>query len=395
MKFNKDLLDKKWVAYTIATCSAVLLYLFLTNLKVFAGGLAVFADIVSPVFGGLIVAYVMEPLVSFLQKKLFKKMKSEKIGRAFSVFLAVVTVLLAGVLLSIVLIPQLADSVVTLVNNLGNYQESLQVLLNQLVSNASVYHIDISEMTQIWENLLQKLLAAISDNMDNIISTSFGIGEGFVNAVIAFILAIYFMLDKNKLKNGCKKLLFLICSEKRYRGITDFSRRCNKILLRYIACDLVDGLLVGIVNFIFMSICRMPYAMLLSIVVGVTNLAPTFGPVLGAVIGAFILVLVNPWYALWFLVFTIILQTLDGYVLKPKLFGGTFGISSLWILITIVVGGRMFGIIGIMLAIPFAAIIDIVFREVILRKMEVRRRKRECGEKTGAETKTERAEQAQ
>lgn len=82
-------------------------------------------------------------------------------------------------------------------------------------------------------------------------------------------------------------------------------------------------------------------------------------------------------------------------MLKPKLFGGTFGISSLWILITIVVGGRMFGIIGIMLAIPFAAIIDIVFREVILRKMEVRRRKRECGEKTGAETKTERAEQAQ
>lgn len=377
MKFNKDLLDKKWVAYTVATCSAVLLYLFLTNLNVFAGGLAAFADIVSPVFSGLIVAYVMEPLVSFFQKKLLRKVKSEKLGRVFSVFLAVVTVLLAGVLLSIVLIPQLADSAVTLVNNLANYQESLQALLNQLVSNASAHHIDISEMTQIWENLLQKLLAGVSDNIDNIISTSFGIGEGFVNAVIAFILAIYFMLDKNKLKQGCKKLLYLICSEKRYHGIVDFCRRCNKILLRYIACDLLDGLLVGIVNFVFMSVCRMPYAMLLSIVVGVTNLAPTFGPILGAVIGAFILVLVNPWYALWFLIFTIILQTLDGYVLKPRLFGGTFGISSLWILITLVVGGRMFGIAGIMLAIPFAAIIDIVFREVVLRRMEAGRKNRE------------------
>lgn len=374
MKFNKDLLDKKWISYTIATCSAVVLYLLLTHLSVFISGLELLLDIVSPVFGGLIVAYIMEPLVSFFQKKPFKKVKAEKLGRALSVFAAVITVLLAGVLFSIVLIPQLVSSVITLVNNLGNYQESLQDLLNQFANSVSFLYVDITEMTEVWENLLQKLVSAVSDNMDNIISTSFGIGEGFVNGVIAFILAIYFMLDKSKLQKGCKKLLYLLVSEKRYKGILDFSGRCNKILLRYIACDLLDGLLVGIVNFVFMSIFRMPYAMLLSIVVGVTNLAPTFGPILGAVIGAFILVLVNPWYALWFLIFTIVLQTVDGYVIKPKLFGDTFGISALWILITIVVGGRMFGITGIMLAIPFAAIIDIVFREIILNKMENRKK---------------------
>ena len=101
-------------------------------------------------------------------------------------------------------------------------------------------------------------------------------------------------------------------------------------------------------NFIFMSIVGMDYALLISVVVGVTNMAPTFGPIVGAVVGAFILVLVNPWYALWFLIFTVILQTIDGYIIKPKLFGDTLGVSSIWILITLVVGGRMFGVAGIL-----------------------------------------------
>lgn len=116
----------------------------------------------------------------------------------------------------------------------------------------------------------------------------------------------------------------------------------------------------------------MPYSVLISLVVGVTNLAPTFGPIVGAVIGAFILVLVNPWHAFWFLVFTIILQTLDGYVIKPKLFGNTLGISSVWILIAIIVFGRIFGIVGVLLAIPFAAIIDFTYRELFIVWLEKR-----------------------
>ena len=119
-----------------------------------------------------------------------------------------------------------------------------------------------------------------------------------------------------------------------------------------------------------MSICRMDYAALISVIVGLTNLAPTFGPLAGAVIGVFFLVFVNPWFALWFLIFTAILQTLDGYIIKPKLFGNTLGVSSLWILISIIVLGRMFGIPGILLAIPFAAIIDFVYKDYLLSALE-------------------------
>jgi predicted PurR-regulated permease PerM len=119
-----------------------------------------------------------------------------------------------------------------------------------------------------------------------------------------------------------------------------------------------------------MSIAGMDYAALVSVIVGLTNLAPTFGPLVGAIIGAFMLVFVNPWWALWFLIFTAILQTIDGYIIKPKLFGNTLGVSSLWILISIIVLGRMFGVAGILLAIPFAAIFDILYKEIVLSRLE-------------------------
>jgi predicted PurR-regulated permease PerM len=125
-----------------------------------------------------------------------------------------------------------------------------------------------------------------------------------------------------------------------------------------------------------MLIVRMPYSVLISVIVGVTNLAPTFGPIVGAVIGAFILVLVEPWQALVFLIFTIVLQTLDGYILKPKLFGGSLGVSALMILISIILGGRLFGVMGILVAIPFAAILDFTWKDFVLKKLEERHAKR-------------------
>ncbi|MCI6637735.1 MAG: AI-2E family transporter, partial [Lachnospiraceae bacterium] len=155
-----------------------------------------------------------------------------------------------------------------------------------------------------------------------------------------------------------------------------FWNHCNTIMIRYIVGELLDALIIGLSNFVFFLIVGLPYNLLISVVVGVTNLAPTFGPIVGGVVGAFILVLNNPWHALWFIIFTIILQTIDGYVIKPKLFGNTLGVSSVWILVCIIVGGRMFGVPGILLAIPFAAISDYVYNNYILVVLENRKSKR-------------------
>ena len=173
--------------------------------------------------------------------------------------------------------------------------------------------------------------------------------------------------------SGIKRLLRAFLPTRRYHSLAVFWRKCNHIMLQYLGLDILDGFTVGMINMVFMLICGMPYAVLVSVVVGVTNLAPTFGPIVGGVVGEFILVLVKPWYALVFIVFTILLQTLDGYVIKPKLFGSSLGVPAVWILISIIVGGKLFGVVGILLAIPFASIINFLYEDSIDKMVEEKR----------------------
>lgn len=366
MKFNKNWLKENWVAYSVALCLAILFFVLLTNVSSIWTGLGVFYGFVSPVVGGIIVAYLLNPILKFYERTIFSKVRARAIRRGLSLLLTVVSVIMVVAILLVALIPQIVNSIVALVENFDNYAMTLQTLLNNLNTAAEGAQIDISTIVNFGTNLLNSFTQNIPENLSNIVNTSVNIGSGIFSGILAFILAIYFLGDKEHMVGGSKRLFRLILSEEHYNDWADFWGRCNTILLRYIGGELLDALIVGVSNFIFMIISGMPYTVLISVIVGVTNLAPTFGPIVGAILGGFILVLVNPWYALWFLAFTIILQTADGYVIKPKLFGNTLGIASVWILVAIIVFGRIFGIMGVLLAIPFAAIIDFVYREFFL-----------------------------
>lgn len=370
MKFDKSRLGRRWIPYTIATCSAVVLYLILAHLGGIWKGIQGLFSFITPVFWGAIIAYIIDALVVLYQRTIFRRAKRPQAARKAAILLAIVTILVLAALFAVALIPQLIQSVSALISNLGNYISSLRSLLSGLELEVAGYPIDLTGLTEYGETLVENLATTLQDNIGRILNTSYNIGKGFINVFISFILAIYFLLEKDVIKNTCKKLLRMRLSQDRYIAVVSFLRRCNHILIRFIACDLLDGLVVGLANFIFMKICGMPYAVLISVVVGVTNLIPTFGPVAGGAIGAFILLLVTPRYVLWFLVFTVILQTVDGYILKPKLYGDTLGISPLWVLVTIVVGGRMFGTAGVILAIPFAAISDFLFRDLVWKRAQ-------------------------
>lgn len=375
MKFNGKWVKKKWVSYTIATCSAVILYMILSNIDSISEGFSSFYSFLRPVVTGLIIAYVFNPVSKLFENHVFKKVKNEGTKWKLSVGFSILTILIAVVLLFVALIPQLLDSIVTFASNLGDYVDALQEILHEYEDD-SFLGLDIGSIANIGDKILGNFSTNFTSNMGNLVNTSANIGKSFFDLVLAFILAIYLLLDKNRLKNGISNFLRLVMKPERYDAAGDFIRRCNDIIIRYISFDIVDGIIVGIVNAVFMLIAGMPYAVLISVIVGVTNLAPTFGPIVGAVIGGFILVLVKPWYGLAFIIFTVILQTVDGYILKPKLFGESLGVSPLMILISIILGGRLFGVGGILLAIPFAAIIDFVYRDYCLKKLEEKRSKR-------------------
>lgn len=372
-RWNKDFLDKPWAAYTVAACSAVLLFQILEHLGFFVHGVSVFFGYLAPILYGIALAYLLLPVSHFFEKTVFSGVRSDKWKKRLGILLTYVVLILVFVILIAAIIPQIVRSIVTFVTSLGEYENSLNEILEQLNAQALALNIDITEITQFGSDILSRVVRVISSNMGKVIGTSYSIGRGVFNVVVSFILAVYFMADASRLIGGVKRFMSLFLKEKTRKWLGSFERRCNAILLRYIGGDLLDGLIVGVINSIFMLIMRMPYVILVSVIVGVTNLAPTFGPIAGGAIGALILLFSDPWDALTFIIFTVILQTVDGYVIKPRLFGSSLGVSSVMILISIILGGGIFGVAGILFAIPFAAIVHYIYHGAV-DSLEKRRR---------------------
>ena len=351
----------------------MLFYLLVSRIGVFFGALGTFIGYLRPVIGGIIIAYILNPIMKLFENRVCDGVRRPGPRRGLAIFLTLFSVIVILVLLLIVLIPQIIDSALTLFDNLNTYIGNLQEWLNTLYARISQVNLDFSQFMTSLTDSFAGILRSLPGKILDLVSTSYSIGAGVASFIISCILAIYFLADKERIKKGLKRLLKALMPEQNYRNSADFYRRCNGILLRYIGGDLLDGLAVGVLNWIFMTIMKMPYGVLISVIIAVTNLAPTFGPIVGAAIGALILLMINPWYALWFLIFTVVLQTIDGYIIKPKLFGSALGVSSVSILIFLILGGRMFGVAGILLAIPCAAIFDYIYLDLVIRRIEARR----------------------
>lgn len=373
--------NKKWYNNAVAILIGVVGYVVLTRLgpifEAVRGVLSKFA----PIFLGCVLAYLVHPLASALHKRVFGKINRKNIGWALSVLLAMALVIMVILVLLLMLIPQLIESILLLVSNMDSYIAQL----NNLIANLNIGTLDLGnqlqEMMASSEDIIKTASQLLGTSMRKIAATSADIGKNLFNWLIAFILSIYLLMAKDNIKSGATRLLRALMPQKWYDIVVNFMARCNYILVRYIVYSLLDGAIVGGATAVFMAITGMQYVGLIAVVCGVTNLIPSFGPVIGCVIGGFILLLVNPWHALMFIIFTCILQTLDGYVIKPKLFGDSLGVSGLLILISIVLFGNIFGVVGILLAIPLAAIIDFVYEEGILPLLEARRARLDAEEK--------------
>lgn len=368
----KNLENKKWFPYTVAVCSGVILYMALSNLGFFLGIFSWIGKYFSTVILGTAIAYIINPLAKFIQRKVLGK--SGQSGWAVSCIVALVLVLVVIILLMISVIPQLISSIRAFADNLDMYIATAENMISNMGLAQNEY---IQNLIASSNHLLDTLGDLISDNLSAILSASANVGKGVANVAIAVILSLYILLEKQSLRTGIRRLLRAITSNELYRSLGNFYQRCDDILTRYITCSVLESVIVGSLNAMFMTICGMQYTGLISVIVALTNLIPNFGPIIGAVISGFFLLLVNPYHALMFIIFTGVLQTVDGYIIKPKLFGNSLGVSGLMILISVVVFGKMFGVIGIVLAIPAAAIIEYGYSEIFLTHMENRKKKRE------------------
>ena len=377
MKKFKELLKKPWAAYTFATCSAVLLFLVLANLSSIKNGLGVVWNLLLPIVIGAITAYLFNPLSNFFEKTLLKKVKKDSTRHTIGVVIVTVCFIILLAIILVALIPSLVQSISKLVKNWGVYTDKVRDIIKWVSAFALKHHIkiDLSTVNSFIDNLMEKIIDFFKGNYKSILSTLGNIGNGVISTVIGLLFGFCFLIAKESIANFFDKIRKSYIPEERIKKVNALYSRCNKIFLKYVGSTLLDALIIGICVLIFMLIMKMPYAPLIAVVCALLNIIPTFGPMISAAVGVFFLILENPWHALFFLIFVCTLQSIDGMVIKPKLFSGSLGIPAVWSLVLIIIGGKIAGILGILLAIPFAAIFVIIKNEYLLPKLEKRRLK--------------------
>jgi predicted PurR-regulated permease PerM len=290
-------------------------------------------------------------------------------------YLALFTLL--GTIIGIV-VPQVSQSVVDFADQFTLYFINFQKFLQGISHNGQDLY-ELMEQVGLDFAQIKSWLTDFSVNISSYVPNLMGkigifatslVGV-IVDCFIGLIFSIYMLLGKNRLKSQAKRILKKVFSESRYQRVTHYGKLTFEIFSNFIGGKLLDSFIVGLLCFIGMSIFRFQYPILISVIIGLTNIIPVVGPFIGAIPSALILLLVEPKQAVWFIVFVIVLQQIDGNLIGPRIIGGSVGLPAIWTLFAIVVGGNLFGILGILLGIPIMSLIYVILREKTLPEGEI------------------------
>lgn len=321
-------------------------------------------DTLFPFFMGFLIAYIMNPVVNFFHRNVFHKIWSgtkPKAERLCSIVTSYLIFIGAFAICLFFIVPQLFESIQDLSLQIPQIYNTIVDFFQNYIKTGS-HHLPPELLQQIETKTLPALLEYSNDAIENIIpwlyNFSISFAKGLFNLFIAFVVSIYMTTDKNILKKSCKKLILAIFNEKRSYAALRLARDCHNIFSGFIVGKSIDSLIIGIICFVLMNILSIPYALLISVVVGITNMIPYFGPFFGAIPSAFILFIIDPMKALIFIIMVLVLQQFDGLVLGPKILGNSTGVRPLLILFSIMVGGEYFGPLGMFLGVPFFATVQ-------------------------------------
>lgn len=349
------------------------------------------AQVLAPVFYGLAMAYLLTPLVKWFERgilwcvsKLRKQLPDKPLKhgkgllRAGAILLTWAVVLALTYWLMSVLIPQLVESVTMLINNARYYYTKVYRWTdNWLKENPEIGSWANDVLSEYYNNGLKNLTDTILPKAQELAATlTGGIWVGIrsvigfaMDLIVGIIISVYLLAMKEKSLARCCKMIYATMKQETAELVLTGSHNTNQVFSGFVRGKLLDSLIIGILCFIGCSILKMPYTPLVSVVVGVTNIIPFFGPFLGAIPSAFLILLVSPLKCLYFIIFIILLQQLDGNVIGPKILGDSTGISSFWVIVAILVGGGFFGVPGMFFGVPVFACLRMLVKWLMDRRL--------------------------
>lgn len=341
---------------------------------------------VAPILYGAMIAYLLAPVVDFFDRRLFRVL-TEKAGRkgkfcatearAGSLFITWILISIFTYLLLSVLVPEVYRSVVRLVGNMEIYYNTINDWVKNLLEKSPSLEKWVGEQLDVYYTDLTKLLTTQvlpqAQQLMNVVSGGIASAMIFLkNLLVGIIVSVYLLATKERCIAYCRKLVWGLFSMKSARWIFRGTRKVDDIFSGFVRGKLLDSLIIGVICFICSKILNFPYAPLVSVIVGVTNIIPFFGPFLGAVPSVFLILLDSPIKALYFLIFIIALQQVDGNVIGPKILGDKTGLSSLWVIIAILVGGSFFGVLGMFFGVPVFACLNSLINFIVDTRLRAR-----------------------
>ena len=361
----------------IAISFTVFLLFVKDNIDVVWNIICKIAEILTPFLVGFLFAYLLNFPYKFFYTKAFGKMGTKhKVFAKMKKPLALVCTytLVFAIFISIIWIvfPQLIENLASLVETMPTYYESVTQHLNEFVDWLnSTFNAGI-EKDNIINELLKEIFKLFS--IDNITQVAGKTGEvifgmvlsttsGFYNFVMGIVISVYFLAAKEQLCRLVKRLAVAFIPIKYLPKIYEIIDITDTKCGRFLVGDIIDAAFVGLLTFVAMVILNVPYAPLIAVLIGVTNIIPFFGPFIGAIPSAFLLFIINPWDMIKFIIIVVIIQQLDGNLFKPKIIGNQVGLSSFWVLFSVIVGGALFGLPGFILGTPIFAVIYSLVRK--------------------------------
>lgn len=371
--FNNKYIAWGITAFVVIAC-AIVFYMLLHYVGPLYEGVKFILRVLSPFIWGIIIAYLLNPAMSYYEYKLFnplvsrlkttkfKKYIKKGTSRGLSIALAeIIMIAVISTLIALVL-PQMYNSIQLIIFNSPSYYEKILKWIENLLKNypaaeSFVSHTvgNIGSAVSSW--ISDQLMPRVDSIIYNVTSSVIYILRGLYNVIIGIIVSVYILNKKEKVIASCKKILYSIFSLKTASKIKKMTLFTDEIFRGFITGKMLDSAIIGVICYIFCLIAKMPYALLISVIVGLTNIIPFFGPFIGAIPSILLILMISPSKALIFSFFILLLQQFDGNILGPKILGTTTGVGGFWVLFSIILGAGLFGFWGMLLGVPVWVII--------------------------------------
>ncbi|MDO5444780.1 MAG: AI-2E family transporter [Eubacteriales bacterium] len=379
--------DKKYLYWGVtAFCviaASILFYLIISSFPIIAKGVSKIFSILSPFIWGIVITYLLSPVMHGLERLFSGGKKSgavnssrkAKTSRVFAVLISEILLILLIVAFVYLIIPQLYSSIETIVvNSPAYFNKAIDWIRVKLADYPRAEEYVISSLENLSQNLIEairdKVLPSLGNVVTGVTTGVFVVVKGVYNLIIGIIVSIYLLANVEVALGGCRKVLYSIFPVESAENIRSSLKFVDKTFMDFIVGKLLDSAIIGLICYIVCALINIPYALLVSVIVGITNIIPFFGPFIGAIPSALIILLVDPVKCLIFIIFIIILQQIDGNIIGPKILGSSVGVNGFWIMFAIIIGGGLFGFTGMLLGVPLFVVFYTAIKNVVERTLK-------------------------